>query len=226
MTDWHVKGIEYANCNCAYGCGCQFNALPTHGHCSAVGVFHIEQGRFGDVSLDGLTTVGVYSWPGPVHEGNGRMQLVIDERADARQREALERIMTGQDTKQMATMWWVYSAMAPNRSPTVFAPIEFSIDVDARRANVFVPGLIESTAEPIRNPVPGAEHRVRIDLPNGFEYELAEIGSGTTKTYGDIKLELRASYGQFARIHLNQDGVVRTRAREKQASTAAAQAAA
>src|SRR5512138_1878263 len=119
MTDWYLKGVEYTNCNCAYGCGCQFNALPTHGHCSAVGVFRIDEGRHGDVRLDGLRAAGVYSWPGPVHEGNGRMQLVIDESADSRQREALERIMMGQDTKEMATLWWVFAAMSPHRSPTL-----------------------------------------------------------------------------------------------------------
>jgi hypothetical protein len=48
-------------------------------------------------------------------------------------------------------------------------------------------------------------------LPNGFEYEIAEIGSGTTKTQGRIQLDLRATYGQFANLHLNNKGVVRHR---------------
>jgi hypothetical protein len=65
--------------------------------------------------------------------------------------------------------------------------------------------------EPIKNPVTGAETRARIDLPNGFEYEIAEIGSGTTKTQGSIHLDLKASYGQFAHLHLNNKGVVRHR---------------
>ena len=69
-----------------------------------------------------------------------------------------------------------------------------------------------SVGEPIKNPVTGAETRARIDLPNGFEYEIAEIGSGTTKTHGNVKLDLKASYGQFAHLHLNNQGVVRHRA--------------
>src|SRR5436189_259509 len=38
MTDtkWTLHGREFANCNCSYGCPCQFNALPTHGNCWAV----------------------------------------------------------------------------------------------------------------------------------------------------------------------------------------------
>jgi hypothetical protein len=71
--------------------------------------------------------------------------------------------------------------------------------------------LVETHGEPIKNPVTGAEHRARIDMLEGFEYELAEIGSATTRTEGNVKLDLKASYGQFAHIHLNNQGVVRQR---------------
>ena len=27
--DWHIKGRQFGNCNCNYGCPCQFNAPPT-----------------------------------------------------------------------------------------------------------------------------------------------------------------------------------------------------
>jgi hypothetical protein len=208
ITPWTIKGREFANCNCSYGCPCQFNALPTHGFCCAVAGFQIDRGHFGDVPLDGLRAAGIYQWPGPVHLGNGTMQLIVDERADAAQRDALTRIMLGQDTQEMATMWWVYSAMSPNKEETLFAPIDFAVDVDARRGHLIVPGLIESHGEPIRNPVTGDEHRVRIDLPKGFEYRLAEIGSGRSTTQGKIKLELKDSYGQFARLHLSHAGIV------------------
>jgi len=68
--------------------------------------------------------------------------------------------------------------------------------------------VVGSTGEPIRNPVTGAEHRARIELPHGFEYRIAEMGSGTTKATGTIKLDLKDSYGQFAHIHLSNKGVV------------------
>jgi hypothetical protein len=208
MVKWELKATELANCNCSYGCPCQFNAPPTHGHCRAAAGFVIESGHFGDVSLDGLRAGGLYRWPGPVHEGNGIMQLIVDERADAAQRDALLRIMTGQETEDMATMWWVFAAMSPNRLEPLFKPMEIEIDVDRRRGRIVVPGVVEINAEPIRNPVTGAEHRARIDLPHGFEYRLAEIGSGTTRATGDIELDLAGTYAQFARIHLSNAGVV------------------
>ena len=53
-TEWVIKGSEFANCNCSYGCPCQFNDLPTHGNCRGVFGIQIEEGYFGDVRLDGL----------------------------------------------------------------------------------------------------------------------------------------------------------------------------
>ena len=40
----------------------------------------------------------------------------------------------------------------------------------------------------IKNPVSGAPHRVRIDVPSGFEYTLAEMASGTVKTNGPVRV--------------------------------------
>lgn len=209
MTPWEVHGRELANCNCAYGCPCQFNALPTDGTCEAAVAYEIDTGHYGDVKLDGLRAAFVAKWPGAVHEGNGVMQIIIDERADAAQREALQKIMTGSDTKDMATMWWIYSAMAPNKLDTLFKPIETVIDVEARTGKVVIPDVVEIDAEPIKNPVTGAEHRARIDLPHGFEYRIAEMGSGTSRTSGDISLQKNnATYAQFAELHLSNDGVV------------------
>lgn len=207
-VDWEIHGQEFANCNCSYGCPCQFNALPTHGFCCAAGGFQIDQGHFGAVKLDGLRAAGIYRWPGAVHEGNGIMQLVVDKRADEKQRDALVKIMTGQETEDMATMWWVFSAMCSTKLAPIFETIDFEVDVDARRAKLVVAGVVESVGEPIRNPVTGMEHRVRIDLPQGFEYRLAEIGSGRTRARGKIELDLNNTYGQFARIHLSNKGVV------------------
>ena len=109
----------------------------------------------------------------------------------------------------MATMWWVYSAMAPHKLEPLFRPIEFDVDVEARRGRFRVPGIIETAGEPIRNPVTGGEHRVRIDLPDGFEFRIAEIGSATTRATAAIALDdLKDSYGQFAHIHLSNKGRV------------------
>lgn len=211
MTPWEIKAKEFANCNCAYGCPCQFNALPTNGNCEAVVAMEIERGHYGDIKLDGLRMGGIFQWPGAVHEGHGKCQPFVDVGADEKQREALLKIMSGQDTDPMATMFAVYFSTLEKVYDPIFAPIEFEVDVDGRKGRYVVPGLVEARGEPIKNPVTGAEHRVRIELPHGFEYELAEIGSGTSTTRGHIRLDLKSSYGQFAYLHLNNQGVVRHR---------------
>lgn len=212
MIDWHIKAREFANCNCAYGCPCQFNALPTHGSCEAAIGYQIDEGHFGETSLDGVRAAGIYRWPGAVHEGDGEMLLIVDESASDAQRDAMIRIMKGEETEPMATVWSVYTAMSSKILEPLFLPIEFTVDVENRTARLVVPGVIDGIGEPIRNSVTGDIHRARIDLPHGFEYELAEMGSGTTTTQGTIALELEKSYGQFANIHLCNTGVVKSAA--------------
>ncbi len=212
MTPWEIEGRELVNCNCAYGCPCQFNARPTKGNCEAMGAFAIDRGHYGDVRLDGQKLAVVFRWPGAIHEGGGECQPVVDSRANPQQRQALLRIMSGQDTEPFATMFAVFATTVEKAFDPIYAPIEFDVDVDARRGKVRVDGVLELDGKPIRNPVTGAEHRARIDLPNGFEYEIAEVGSASSRSRGNIPLELSNSYAQFAHLHMNNKGPIRHRA--------------
>lgn len=212
MVTWTIKGRELANCNCSYGCPCQFNALPTYGNCEAAVGYQIDEGNFGDVRLDGLLCAAVYTWPGAVHDGKGTMQLIIDDRATEEQRNALLTIMSGGETEPMMTMWSVFTAMCDTQLESLSKRIELEVDVENRVGRIVVPDVFETTGEPIRNPVTGNIHRARIDLPHGFEYALAEIGSASTNAIGEIKLDLKNSYAQFAELHLSNTGVVRATA--------------
>ena len=73
MIEWEVQAKEFVNCNCAYGCPCQFNALPTHGNCQAIAAYDISKGQYGDVKLNGLKVVGIFSWPGAGSCRDGRL---------------------------------------------------------------------------------------------------------------------------------------------------------
>jgi len=207
-TRWTIKGREFVHCNCAYGCPCQFNALPTHGHCQAVAAVDIEEGWHGETRLDGLTIGMIVRWPGPIHEGGGEVVPIVDERADDAQREALLRIMSGLDTEPGATFFQVFSTTFETVHEPVFARIELDLDVDGRSARLRVPGWIDARGEPIRNPVTGDEHRARINLPNGFEYDTCEVGRGWAGTEGPIAISLQDSHAQFARLHITESGVV------------------
>lgn len=209
MTPWEIRAREFANCNCSYGCPCQFNASPTHGDCKASAAIEIDEGHYGDVDLAGVRFIGVFEWPGAVHEGGGKCQPIVDRRASAAQREAVLKIMSGEDTDPGATVFNVFASTIEQVFEPVFAEIEFEVDIDARRGRVHVKDFVDTVGEPILNPVTGEEHRVRIDIPDGFEYTIAEIGSASTRTKGNIRLDLKDSYAQFAHLHLNNHGIVR-----------------
>lgn len=211
MTPWEFKARELVNCTCEYGCNCQFNALPDKGHCHAVAGIAIDEGHYGAARLDGLNIAAIFKWPGPIHEGHGEAIAFVDARANAAQREALLRIMSGQDTAPMANMFAVFAATLSKMNDPVFADIEIEVDVDARKGRVFIKDYIDMSGRPIRNAVTGAETRAQIVLPDGFEYELAEIGSASSRTGGPVLVEIDDKYAQFARLHLNNDGVVRSR---------------
>ena len=207
-TRWTLKGREFVHCNCAYGCPCQFNALPTQGDCRAVAAVDIEEGRHGDTDLAGLRIAMIVSWPGPIHEGRGQVVPIVDERADEAQREALLRIMSGLDTVEGATFFQVFSTTFETVHEPVFAPIEFDLDVDGRSARLAIPGWIDARGEPIVNPVTGEAHQARINLPHGFEYDTCEVGRGWATTQGPVAIELADSHAQFARLHITESGVV------------------
>lgn len=210
MADqWMIRGVEYANCNCNWGCPCQFGAPTTHGNCEALVTGHIDEGTFNEVRLDGLDWALLLYWPGEIAQGNGRQQAIIDERADAAQREALRRILHGESTTPGATHFFVYNSTMSEVLDTLYAAIELAIDVDARTASVKIGELVESVGAPITSAFSGEPVRSGISLPGGFEYTYAEMGNGNTKSRAGIELDLTNSYGQFNLLHLTNNGVVR-----------------
>jgi hypothetical protein len=208
-VDWEILGPELASCNCDWGCPCQFNARPSRGDCRAGVAMRIDKGHFGDVRLDGLKFVVLVAWPGAIHEGRGEAQPVVDERADDRQREAILKILAGEETEPGATVFNVFASVIDTVHEPLFKPIEVEIDIAARTGRFAVPGLVEGRGEPIRNPVTGQPHRARVVLPHGFEYTEAEFASSTTKATGKVPLDWADSHGHFAMLHLTGSGPVR-----------------
>lgn len=99
--DWQIQGEYLENCNCDIVCPCLFSPLapmtsqPTEGACEVAFGFHVDEGRFGDVALDGLNVALIARTPGVMADGNWQVALYIDERADDDQNGALQAIFTG-----------------------------------------------------------------------------------------------------------------------------------
>ena len=211
MSDqWMMKATTFGNCNCLINCGCQFNVPTSHGFCNFVLGGHIEEGYFNDTSLSGLNYASIFAYPGEIAEGNGRQLIVIDENADADQRSALQKILTGETGEPGSNHFSGFSSMCTELLEPDYKPIEIEVDIEARTALMRVPGIIESVGTPAINVFNGDPFHIAIARPSGsFEYTYAEIGLGTSTITGAVEFQLDESYGQFCTIHYNQEGLVR-----------------
>ena len=199
LVEWRMRGPEIANCNCDWGCPCQFNAR-------AMTAMRVDEGFFGDVDLSGLSWAGMFAWPGPIHEGGGEAFVVIDDSSSAEQRGALLTILQGEETEPGATIFNVFATVIDTMHEPAFLPIDFALDLEKRVGTVRIDGIIDTRTEPIRNPITGEEHRARVTLPFGFEYREAEYASGDTVATGPVGLEWSGRHAHLAMLDLSTHG--------------------
>jgi hypothetical protein len=186
---WALNGTVLISCNCDYGCPCNFNALPSRGHCEGGWTWVVETGSFGDTRLDGLAFSLYAKWPGAIHEGNGEAVILIDDRADARQQDAIMTLMGGTVGGPWGVLAWTW--------PTVHGPRRVRYDVDlqgrATRVRAGDAAVIESTT--IRNPVSGAEVHPSVDLPEGIVVKRADLGcSSVFRVAGEVAMDHSGQY--------------------------------
>jgi hypothetical protein len=187
--------------------------LPsTHGYCQSAFIGDIVEGHFNDTPLAGLNWAALYRWPGEIAEGNGKRQIIIDERADAAQRKALETIISGEACAPLSNLFSVMASTCSDFCETLFLPIDLEADLAARTARVEIPGILRSSAKPKINEFTGEPFRIAIARPSGsFEFTYAEIGLGTTSVTGAMDMAYEDSWAHFCIHHFNQDGMVRER---------------
>ena len=205
-SDWRLEGEWIKNCNCAFGCPCDFNAPPTHGSCKGLVGMRITKGNFEGTKLDGLMFAATVDFPGPLHEGNGTMQPIIDERATPEQRQALFNIMSGKHSAE-GTLFHIFSLIVTTIHDPIFAPFEFSFDKKERTARLVAKGALETDVEPIKNPVTGSPHRIRVVMPEGFEHLEAEVASANIRSTGAIRFETKGSHSSLATVVQTPQGV-------------------
>jgi hypothetical protein len=207
---WVFKSETYDNCNCAVNCGCQFNLPSTHGYCQSAFVGQVVEGHFEETPLEGLRWAGLYKWPGEIADGNGQRQIVIDERANPAQREALETIVSGEGCASLSNMFSVFASACSDFLETRFLPIELEADFALRTARVEIPGIMTSRGKPIINAFTGEPFHIALARPRGsFEFTYADIGLGTTSVTGDMEMAFEDSWAHYCVHHFNQDGLVR-----------------
>ena len=143
--NWSVSGDYFESCSCDYVCPCIYTNLTgkqTKGDCQFAMAFHINQGSFGAVSLDGLNFVVLGRAPGPtMADGNISVGVITDERASADQAGALTQIASGQAGGPMAALGPFVSAFLGTEA----RPIH--IQKEGMRYSVSIPGALDQVIE-------------------------------------------------------------------------------
>jgi hypothetical protein len=119
--------------------------------CDVGVIFHIENGRYGDVTLDGLNVALAIHTPGPMGEGNWAVGAYIDERADEKQTEALGAIFTGTAGGPMA-------AFAPLISKNLgVKKVPITYRVDGKKRSAEIPNILRMSVDPLPTMHPSGE---------------------------------------------------------------------
>ena len=202
VPSWSLRGDYFENCNCAVTCPCLFSAeapltaTPTEGACEAAFAFHIEQGTFGDVALDGLNVALIARSPGPMIEGNWSVALYVDERADTKQHEAIQAIFSGQAGGAMGSFAPLIGEVLGIKA----APIDFRLE--NRRRSVEIPDIMHLAVRPAASAMGEDAEITAVNAhpfaPEGVALAVGEAGS-TWSDYG-LRWDNSGRNGHYARI--------------------------
>ncbi len=149
-TSWRISGDYFETCSCDFLCPCMpsnLAARPTQGHCNFAFVFHVDQGRYGDIALDGLNFAVVGHAPGVMAQGNWSVGVIADARASADQQQAITAIVSGQAGGPMAAVAPLLGKFLGVESK----PIRYS--KDGLKRSVSIPEMLDQAVEG----VPGAK---------------------------------------------------------------------
>jgi hypothetical protein len=177
VPQWHVQGDWFDVCKCSIPCPCTFAQAPTDGTCEGVLAYHIREGHYGDVRLDGLNLIGVGAFEGNLWSGEtkARMGFYIDERADERQRKALQMIWGGQAGGFPA----IFAGLIGEMRGIEFAPIAIDVAADLASWRAEIPGKVVARADALTGPMTPPGQRVQtLNAPG------SETGPGTVATWG------------------------------------------
>ncbi|MFJ3547694.1 DUF1326 domain-containing protein [Streptomyces sp. NPDC090114] len=189
-TRWRLAGDWFDVCKCAIPCPCTFAQPPTYGDCEGVLVWHIREGGFGDVRLDGLNVLMLGSFVGNPWTGTHSdpyAAIFLDERADDRQRAALETIFGGEAGGWPAQFGEMFH---PEMRGMDFAPVHVEIDEDLATWRAEVPGRVTAAAEALTGPTTPDGARVQVHNAPG-----AEVGPGQVATWGRATTDRADAFG-------------------------------
>jgi hypothetical protein len=180
VPKWELSGDWFDVCKCTIPCPCEFAQAPTFGDCDGILAWHINKGNFGDIPLHGLNVLGIGSFEGNIWAPDGATKVTIaiffDEKADERQRSALNVIFSGKAGGFMAE----FAKLIGEIRGIEYAPIKFEVSDDLAYWSAEIPGKVVARAEALSGPMTPPGKRVQTINPPG-----SEVGPGVIATWGE-----------------------------------------
>ncbi len=200
---WWAKGLIFENCSCQLVCPghLHFDQLCTHERCLGYWAIRIDEGAFGDISLNGLRAVIVFDAPQHMISGNWTEVILIDQEAAPEQRQAVETILSGRS----GGPWETLARFVGNWLDTRFLPIEFSEDELSKSVNIG--NLLQSVVTRIR----GRDRSKPVVFENIFNQIHAPtqvLATGATE-YDDgvIRIKQSKTHGLYSNFEWRVDAV-------------------
>lgn len=201
MARWQLSGDYFENCNCDVVCPClasaaaPLTARPTRGACDVVLVFHIDQGAYEGLSLDGLNVALAAHAPGPMGEGNWSVAAYLDQRADDQQSAALGAIFSGAEGGPMAA----FAPLIATHLGVRKVPIRYT--VQGKERSVEIPGIMQMAVEPAPTLHPSGESWTAIGHPVAPDRLALAVGrSGSTFADYGMRWDNSGRNGHYAPI--------------------------
>ncbi len=121
---WKLQGTLFDACNCTTLCPCVYGQAPNGPDCRPTAVWRIDRGNYGKVKLDGLHLAAViFANQNPLM-GIDKMAVIVDEKADQAQREALGNILGG----KAGGLFAMLGPMVKQNLGVSFAPFTYAND--------------------------------------------------------------------------------------------------
>ena len=114
-----------------------FLSAPSHGECTVLLAWHIEKGRSGETSLDGLNVALAAHAPGHMMQVKWNVALYLDERANESQRQALTQIFGGQAGGEPAALGPLIGKVLGVRA------VRIDYEAEGRRRSLRIPKIAE-----------------------------------------------------------------------------------
>jgi hypothetical protein len=201
QVQWQLSGDYFENCSCSIVCPClvssapPMTARPTEGVCDVPLVFHIESGRYGSTTLDGLNVVLAIHTPGVMADGNWSVAMYVDERADEKQTEALGAIFSGAAGGPIAQL----APLIGKNLGVKKVPITYRIEGKKRSAEI--PKIFHMAVDPLPTAHPSGEMWANIGHPVSPDKLALAVGApGNTFTDHGMRWDNSGKNGHYAPI--------------------------